>query len=247
MSGSWPFWTSRRAAGLQAFHWRRKHPGRDDAGPPSPLTQAHSDAGFSSGVRLSMTGYAAGRSPIRRRGLAHLCRDGLGGRRTGTVRRLLCAASGALASAEAPGKLGATCPIRSRRAILGRLAVDASWQGRGLGVALLRDAVPGQGGGQHHGHSRGSGACNIDDARGSRTSWLCRHAHHPDYARALAAEPAQPPTARLTPPSPAPNTPDTSTRRVGRGQPHARRSPRLHHAVVLGESRQPEKASARRR
>lgn len=26
-------------------------------------------------------------------------------------------------------------------AILGRLAVDQSWQGRGLGVALLRDAV----------------------------------------------------------------------------------------------------------
>lgn len=50
-------------------------------------------------------------------------------------------ASGALALYEAPGSLKRNMPDPIPMAILGRLAVDQSWQGRGLGVALLRDAV----------------------------------------------------------------------------------------------------------
>ena len=49
-------------------------------------------------------------------------------------------ASGALALNEAPGGLKRNMPDPIP-AILGRLGVDQAWQGRGLGVALLRDAV----------------------------------------------------------------------------------------------------------
>jgi GNAT superfamily N-acetyltransferase len=52
-----------------------------------------------------------------------------------------CPASGALALREAPGRIRRNMPDPIPVAILGRLAVDRSWQGQGLGVALLRDAV----------------------------------------------------------------------------------------------------------
>lgn len=59
----------------------------------------------------------------------------------GTVIAYYSLASGALALNEAPGGLKRNMPDPIPMAILGRLAVDQTWQGRGLGVALLRDAV----------------------------------------------------------------------------------------------------------
>lgn len=59
----------------------------------------------------------------------------------GQVAGYYCLASGALALREAPGSLRRNMPDPVPMAVLGRLAVDQSWQGRGLGVALLRDAV----------------------------------------------------------------------------------------------------------
>ncbi len=59
----------------------------------------------------------------------------------GPVVGYYCLASGALALGEAPGSVRRNMPDPVPMAILGRLAVDRSWQGRGLGVALLRDAV----------------------------------------------------------------------------------------------------------
>ncbi|MCC7346204.1 MAG: GNAT family N-acetyltransferase, partial [Variibacter sp.] len=50
-------------------------------------------------------------------------------------------ASGALAAIDAPGALRRNMPDPIPMAVLGRLAVDRSQQGRGLGVALLQDAV----------------------------------------------------------------------------------------------------------
>jgi GNAT superfamily N-acetyltransferase len=50
-------------------------------------------------------------------------------------------ASGALATAEAPSAVRRNMPDPIPMTILGRLAVDRAWQGRGLGVALLQDAV----------------------------------------------------------------------------------------------------------
>lgn len=59
----------------------------------------------------------------------------------GKVVAYYCLSSGALALNDAPGGLKRNMPDPIPMAILGRLAVDQSWQGRGLGVALLRDAV----------------------------------------------------------------------------------------------------------
>ncbi|TAN53915.1 MAG: N-acetyltransferase [Rhodospirillales bacterium] len=52
-----------------------------------------------------------------------------------------CLASGALALNEAPGKVKRNMPDPIPMIVLGRLAVDRAWQGKGLGVALLQDAV----------------------------------------------------------------------------------------------------------
>ncbi len=56
-------------------------------------------------------------------------------------------ASGALAAIDAPGSIRRNMPdpipnsILMPMAVLGRLAIDRTWQGRGLGAALLQDAV----------------------------------------------------------------------------------------------------------
>lgn len=50
-------------------------------------------------------------------------------------------ASGALALRDVPGPIRRNMPDPVPMAILGRLAVDGSSKGRGLGVALLQDAV----------------------------------------------------------------------------------------------------------
>lgn len=59
----------------------------------------------------------------------------------GRVVGYYCLASGALALNDAPGGLKRNMPDPIPMATLGRLAVDQTWQGRGLGAALLRDAV----------------------------------------------------------------------------------------------------------
>jgi GNAT superfamily N-acetyltransferase len=109
---------------------------------PSPLTRAHQLQDFSSGVAVLDDW-------LRRRALAN---QTSGASRTFVVTEgpapdmsrvvgYYALASGALASAEAPGRFRRNMPDPIPMAILGRLAVDTSWQGRGLGVALLRDAV----------------------------------------------------------------------------------------------------------
>jgi GNAT superfamily N-acetyltransferase len=52
-----------------------------------------------------------------------------------------CLASGALAIDDAPGSVRRNMPDPIPMTILGRLAVDVSWHRKGLGVALLQDAV----------------------------------------------------------------------------------------------------------
>lgn len=52
-----------------------------------------------------------------------------------------CLASGAIAAAEAPGSIRRNMPDPIPMAIIGRLAVDQEFQGKGLGPALLNDAV----------------------------------------------------------------------------------------------------------
>ena len=50
-------------------------------------------------------------------------------------------AAGSVAATEAPGKVRRNMPDPVPVMILGRLAIDAAWQGKGLGTDLLRDAV----------------------------------------------------------------------------------------------------------
>ena len=52
-----------------------------------------------------------------------------------------CLASGALAVTDAPGSIRRNMPDPIPMAILGRLAVDHTCKGKGLGVALLQDAM----------------------------------------------------------------------------------------------------------
>jgi GNAT superfamily N-acetyltransferase len=52
-----------------------------------------------------------------------------------------CLASGALALSDAPTLMRRNMPDPVPVAILGRLAIHQAWQGRGVGVALLQDAV----------------------------------------------------------------------------------------------------------
>lgn len=52
-----------------------------------------------------------------------------------------CLASGALDLNDAPTAVRRNMPDPVPVAILGRLAIGKSWQGKGLGVALLQDAV----------------------------------------------------------------------------------------------------------
>jgi GNAT superfamily N-acetyltransferase len=50
-------------------------------------------------------------------------------------------ASGALAVADAPGRVRRSMPDPIPMAVLGRLAVDQNFHGKGIGVAMLKDAV----------------------------------------------------------------------------------------------------------
>lgn len=52
-----------------------------------------------------------------------------------------CLSSGAIAAIEAPDRLRRNMPDPIPIAVLGRLAIDREWQGKGIGVALLQDAI----------------------------------------------------------------------------------------------------------
>lgn len=105
---------------------------------PDLLTAAHALTAFDSGV-ASLDDW------LRRRALANQL--------SGASRIYVVAtpdnhvvgyyalASGALARVDAPGRIKRNMPDPVPMAVIGRLAVDRSMQGRGLGVALLQDAV----------------------------------------------------------------------------------------------------------
>lgn len=52
-----------------------------------------------------------------------------------------CLAAGAVAHAAAPGNIRRNMPDPVPVMVLGRLAVDADWAGRGVGRGLLKDAI----------------------------------------------------------------------------------------------------------
>ena len=104
---------------------------------PSPIQPEHDCAGFSCG-QVSLDDW------LRRRALSNQRTNASRTYVTTAGRRVIAyyaLASGALACAEATGKLRRNMPDPIPMAILGRLAIDLSHQGKGLGRALFRDAA----------------------------------------------------------------------------------------------------------
>jgi GNAT superfamily N-acetyltransferase len=98
-----------------------------------------------------------------------------------------CLASGALELNHAPAGIRRNMPDPVPVAILGRLAVDTSWQGKGLGVALLQDAV-----------LRTSQAAAIVGIRGFLVHTLSEQAKQFYQYHGFAASPTQPMTLILS-------------------------------------------------
>lgn len=111
--------------------------GATPLGRPEPLTPAHDIAGFACG-EPTLDEW------LRRRALANQIS---GVSRTyvltgdGRAIGYYTLAAGAIAVTEAPGRVRRNMPDPIPMAVLGRLAIDQTWQGRGLGHFLLRDAV----------------------------------------------------------------------------------------------------------
>ena len=113
--------------------------GQDQEKPraPEPLTSVHELGGFDSGV-------AELDDWLRRRALKN---EGGGASRTYVVcigQKVIayyCLAAGAVSSASTPGRVRRNMPDPIPVMVIGRLAVDHSWQRKGFGHALVRDAV----------------------------------------------------------------------------------------------------------
>lgn len=104
---------------------------------PAPLTDIHQTLGFCSGIQAldNWLMHRAWKNQLSGASRTYVVAA------AGAVVGYYCLASGALALREAPGGIRRNMPDPLPMAILGRLAVDQRWQGHGLGVALLRDAV----------------------------------------------------------------------------------------------------------
>ncbi len=111
--------------------------GGDEISAPEPLRPVHDLAPFNSGSSV-LDGW------LRRRALLNQDR---GASRTYVIRcgtRVIgyyALAAGAVAQAEATGRTRRNMPDPVPVMVLGRLAIDADYHGRGLGRALLRDAI----------------------------------------------------------------------------------------------------------
>jgi GNAT superfamily N-acetyltransferase len=102
----------------------------DGLSAPAPLEDKHDPAMFDSGE-------ATLDEWLRRRARAN---QAAGASRTFVV-GFYCLAAGAVAVTAAPGRVKRNMPDPIPMAVLGRLAVDRSLHGQGIGRALLRDAV----------------------------------------------------------------------------------------------------------
>lgn len=105
--------------------------------PPTLLTDAQELAAFDSGVpslddwlkRRAHANQASGASR------SYVVADGA------RVIGYYCLASGAIAMVDAPAPIRRNMPDPIPVTVLGRLAIDRSAQGKGLGTAILQDAI----------------------------------------------------------------------------------------------------------
>ena len=105
--------------------------------PPAPLGDAHELRGFSSGV-ASLDEWLARRARANQASGATRCFVVTDGARVVAYYAL---ASGSVSVAAAGGRFRRNMPDPVPVVILGRLAVDTAWQGRGLGRALFGDCA----------------------------------------------------------------------------------------------------------
>jgi GNAT superfamily N-acetyltransferase len=103
---------------------------------PSPLAEHHDLAEFDSGV-LELDDWLRRRARANQAGGASRTYVVCEGSRVVAYYAL---ASGAVRTPEAPGRFKRNMPDPIPVAVLGRLAIDLSHQGRGIGRALVRDA-----------------------------------------------------------------------------------------------------------
>lgn len=106
--------------------------------PPARLRDAHRVDDFSCGV-VSLDEWLKRRAAANEAAGASRCY--VVADAEGRVAGYYALSAGALATVEAPGRVRRNMPDPIPMALLGRLAVDRAQQGRGLGVALLKDAV----------------------------------------------------------------------------------------------------------
>jgi GNAT superfamily N-acetyltransferase len=105
--------------------------------PPEPLADHHDTADFSCG-EASLDDW------LKRRARANQVSGATRSYVVCEERRVIAyhaLASGVLAAQSAPGRFRRNMPDPIPVAVLARLAVDRSWQGRGIGRALFRDAA----------------------------------------------------------------------------------------------------------
>lgn len=105
--------------------------------PPAPITPAHEIAGFQSGV-ASLDEWLQKRALKNENALASRTYVTCEGHR---VVGYYCLSAGAVALSETPKTLTRNMPDPIPVVVLGRLAIDLSWQNKGLGKALLQDAT----------------------------------------------------------------------------------------------------------
>lgn len=105
--------------------------------PPVKLDTSHHIEGFNSG-NSELDGWLKRRALKNERDGAsrtHVVCDG------GLVIAYYCLANGAVAQTVATGRIRRNMPDPIPVMVIGRLAVDCQWQGKGIGRALLRDAI----------------------------------------------------------------------------------------------------------
>ncbi len=103
---------------------------------PTPLADHHELAEFNSGVP-ELDDWLRRRARANQAGGASRTFVACAGNRVAAYYAL---ASGAVKQPEAPGRFRRNMPDPIPVAVLGRLAIDRSCQGRGIGRALVRDA-----------------------------------------------------------------------------------------------------------
>ncbi len=111
--------------------------GEEEISAPEKLRPDHDSSSFDSGVPVLDDWLRRRALPNQERGASRTFVICAGNRVVGYY----ALAAGAVARAEATGRTRRNMPDPVPVMVIGRLAVDSSYQGRGLGRALLRDAV----------------------------------------------------------------------------------------------------------